>query len=166
MLKHLAACGLALFSLQSHAFAADPSWHWQEFGTSGYSGQIQLKDDTGAAIGYGRYSGAASSLLGSSSVQSPLMVVAGADIDIDMVVAGLPVTKKTCTGASTLKVFVTPAAVCYPGVAHNMSGFQAWAENTSATTFTPRLAMNVPGYGWRNIDNSSCGMVQIQQICK
>lgn len=150
-----------------HAYALAAEWHWEAFGVSGYSGQINLADDQGSALNYQRYDAAGSpSLFGSASVQSAIAVIAGADIDIDIVRSGVVQTKKVCSGASAWKVYVTPVTACNLGSGTNIGGMHAWADQTSLTTYTPRLAVYVQGYGWRQIINNSCGNVQTQQLCQ
>lgn len=150
-----------------HAYAVAAEWHWETFGASGYSGQISLADDQGSALNYQRYDAAGSpSLFGSASVQSPITVIAGADIQIDIVRSGVQQNKKVCNGASVWKVYVTPATACNSGSGTNIGGIHAWAVSDSATRYTPRLSVYVQGYGWRQITNNSCGNVQTQQLCE
>lgn len=155
-----------LIAGQASAYAGGSVWHWEKYGHSNYSGQIGLSDDQGAAT-YLRYGTAGSpSLFGSASVQSPITVVAGADIQVDIVRAGVVQTKKDCGATKTWRVYVTPVTACELGRSRNLSGIHAWAQNTSATTYTPRLSVHVHGSGWQQVNNTSCGNVQTIQVCE
>jgi hypothetical protein len=152
----------------AYAYAAEPVWHWQEYGTGGYSGQINLRDDQGSSMNYQRYDAAGSPVLfGSKSVQSPMVVIAGSgtDLEIDIVVSGVAVTKKVCSGTKTLRVFATPVTVCDSGVANNIQGIHVGATST-VTTFTPRLWIYTTPAGWRPVNNHPCGNLEVKQICE
>lgn len=150
-----------------HAYALAAEWHWETFGSSGYSGQINLADDQGA-LNYQRYDASSSpALFGSASVQSPITVIAGADIDIKVVTAGVAETKKVCNAPSVWKVYLVPMTSCDSGRVNNIGGVHAWADTVTATAFTPRMAVFVPGYNWRPITaGHACGKMQATQVCE
>jgi len=168
------------FTWAGFSHAGSAQWHWDQYGSSNYGGQIVLKDDQGGSVSYQRYAdGASPSLFGATSVQSPLMVIAANKVDIDIVTSGTPVTKPTCIGTKIPAIYVSPVAACDvyrpnpanpqptdPGLGTTIGGVQAWAELTSATVWTPRLAIYVPGSGWKVINNHACGRVQVQTMCK
>ncbi|MCF6783447.1 hypothetical protein [Stutzerimonas stutzeri] len=147
------------------AFAGGAVWHWEKFGTGGYRGVVQIND--GGLLNYQRYDSSGSpALFGSTSVQSPVTVIAGADIEVDIVRAGVAQDKKNCGGGTTWKAYVTPVTACYNGVSHNLAGIHAWAQDTSATKYTPRLSVYVQGRGWQAVNNNACGNVQTIQVCE
>lgn len=160
----LAVSLLLLAANSAFAYAAD--WHWDDFGTSSYSGQISLRDDQGSAVTYQRYSaGNTPALFGAISVQSPLMVVAGMDINYDIVISGTVATLPTCNSPQTAQVYVTPVTVCNFGQGNAIGGINAWADKT-ATTYTPHVAAWFQGYGWRTLDGTTCGRVKVETFCK
>ncbi|MFJ7794548.1 hypothetical protein [Pseudomonas sp. NPDC096950] len=157
---------LLLISSAPVVQAAETDWHWNVYGQSSYSGQINLRDDQGSALAYQRYSGAGvPTILGSSSVQPPLMVVAGMDMSIDVVQAGTAIPKPSCLAPKVAKIYVSVAAACDSGVGSSIGGFYAYADET-ATTFVPRLAVWVQGLGWRAVNNQACGLVKTETLCK
>ncbi len=157
------AC-VAVFAQSALAVAAE--WHWDAFGSSKYGGQVSLKDDQGSAVNYQRYSaGASPALFGAISVQSPLLVVAGgADIKFDIVQSGTVIAKPVCNLPETPHVYVTPVTVCNFGQGNAIAGINAWADQT-ATTYTPRVAGWFQGYGWRPLDGTACGRVEVKTLC-
>lgn len=158
--------GTFLTLASAFAVAAEPEWHWNVYGQSSYSGQINLRDDLGSSIAYQRYSGSGiPALLGSSSVQPPLMVIAGMDVNFDVVRAGTAIAKPTCLAPKVAKIYVSVAAACDSGVGSNIGGFYAYSDET-ATTFVPRLAVWVQGLGWRAVNNHPCGLVKTETMCK
>jgi hypothetical protein len=158
--------GLLLFISAPVILAADTDWHWNVYGQSSYSGQINLRDDQGSALAYQRYSGAGvPTILGSSSVQPPLMVVAGMDVNFEVVRAGTPVPKPSCQSPKVAKIYVSVAGACDSGIGSNIGGFYAYSEETP-TTFVPRLAVWVQGLGWRAVNNQACGLVKTETMCK
>jgi hypothetical protein len=167
MKKQLVLVGAVLSLLSQAAMAYAEEWHWEAYGTGSYSGQVNLRDDQGSALNYQRYSsGMNPQLFGMTSVQSPMVVVAGGnDITIDLVRAGTAVPKPTCTAPETPKIYVTASTVCDSGVGSNIGGYHTWAED-SGTDFIPRLAVWVQGLNWRQINNNPCGIVQVQTMCK
>lgn len=147
----------------AEAKAAD--WHWDAFGTSTYSGQIALSDDQGST-NYQRYNAAGSpSLFGATSVQSPMMVLAGTDINFTIVNSGTPVAKPTCNAPKVAKVYVTPVTVCNFGQGNAIGGINAWAADTGAT-FTPHVSAWFQGYNWRTLDGTACGRVEVKTLCE
>lgn len=168
MRKMIIGIGVALSALSQVALAVANEWHWEAFGTGSYSGQVTLSDDAGNAMAFQRYgSGVSPQLFDTTSVQSPLVVVAGGkDFDVGIFQAGQTVPKKVCTAPEVWKVYVTPVTACNSGVATNIGGIHSWAENTAPTTWTPRLAVHVQGAGWRQINGHACGKVQAMQVCE
>lgn len=158
---------VALLALAtSPAFAKAADWHWNEYGASSYSGQVALRDDQGSSVTYQRYSaGSTPALFGAVSVQSPLMVVAGNDINFDIVYSGQAVNKPTCNAPETPRVFVSPVTVCNFGQGNAIAGINAWADQ-NATQYIPRLAVWIQGYNWRTLDWTECGRVEVKTFCK
>lgn len=154
----LAACQLAT--------ANDQVWHWESFGTDSYSGEITLKDDQGAVINYQRYAnGSSAQMFGAASVQSPMVILTASSLDVDLVQAGTTVPYPTCTAPETPRIYVTPATVCNSGTGYNLAGIRAYADDTG-TAFVPRLQVWIQGYGWQNINNHPCGVVEVKTMCK
>lgn len=165
MIKHWVAAFFVFCAGHAHALAAE--WHWDVFGTGGYSGQISFTDDQGSPLNYQRYSTGSPSLFGSTSVQSPVTVIAGADIKIDIVRAGVAQTKKVCNAPAVWKVYLVPTTACDSGRAGNIGGFHAWADTLTATQYTPRVAVYVMGSGWRPVAaGHACGSMQSTQVCE
>lgn len=143
---------VALLALAtSPAFAKAADWHWNEYGASSYSGQVALRDDQGASVTYQRYSaGSTPALFGAVSVQSPLMVVAGNDINFDIVYSGQAVNKPTCNAPETPRVFVSPVTVCNFGQGNAMHGpirtplstSRAWQSGFRVITGEPWTGLN------------------------
>lgn len=168
LLRGLAYLTGAMLSIN----AAAASWHWEQFGASSYSGQISLKDNTGATQTFDRFGGSSSApLWGAAIVQSPIVLAsavgggASANIDIRMFRSGIERTKYSCPAGTTWKLFVTPVQMCNPNYAVNLTGIRVWASET-ATTYTPRLAVHREGTGWTEVINNECGIVQVIQQCE
>ncbi|MDU4254429.1 hypothetical protein [Pseudomonas sp.] len=156
-----------IFSLLSQAAQAyAEQWHWEVYGNSSYSGQIPLRDDQGANLNYQRYSGSQNpQLFGSVSVQSPVMVVAGTDITIKIMRAGDGVAKPTCTPPKKSAIYVSPVTVCNFGVGTAIGGINAYA-NDYGTYYVPRLDAWYQGYGWRALNGTDCGRVEVKLLCE
>ncbi|MBF6615628.1 MAG: hypothetical protein ITG07_02770 [Candidimonas sp.] len=172
----VAFLGLAIATSAS-AFAGGAVWHWEKFGAGGYSGIVEVDD--GGTMDYRRYDASGSpALFGSTSVQSPVTVIAGADIQVDIVKAGLAQPRKECSDPADWKVYVTPATACSKGAgtaphtapqSMNLSGIHAWAAPTGdglLTHYIPKLSVHVQGYGWLPVEDSECGLVQTLQLCE
>ena len=174
--KLLSVVVLALLSQSCGAYAVDTQWHWEAFGTDSYSGQVQLQDDQGGTSTYQRYAdGVTPQMFGAASVQSPLAVVAGRNIEFDMVQAGTNIAKPSCTSPEVPKIFVTPTTVCYYNSADsaaygsNIGGIHAYAEDTDPSSssgyFIPRVQLWIQGLGWQQIDNHPCATVEVKTLC-
>jgi len=151
----------------SNSLAMASEWHWDTFGSSGYSGNINLQDDIGSALNYQRFDAAASpSLFGSTSVQSPITVVAGTDIKMEIAQGGVLITKPICIAPKTPKIFVAPVTVCNFGQGNAIGGINAWADNVNSTSWRTRVAGWFQGYGWRTLDSTQCGRVQVTSFCE
>lgn len=150
------------------AFATDAEWHWQKAEPGGYyNGAINLNDG-GSLTSYSRYGAGLTPNISNDTVSTPpvLMVIAAKDVDFDIVQSGTAVTKPVCTAPQTPRIFVTPVTVCNFGQGNAIGGINAWADNTSATTWTPRVAGWFQGYGWRTLNGTACGRVQINTFCE
>lgn len=157
--------GVALAVCQG-AIAADQVWHWESFGTDSYSGQVDLKDDLGGSVNYQRYNnGSTAQVFGASSVQSPMVILTASSLEVDLVQAGTTVPYPTCTSPETPRIYVTPTTVCHNGTGNNLAGIHAYADDTGSA-YVPRLQVWVQGYGWQNIDNHPCGVVEVKTMCK
>lgn len=171
MTKLIPTLGLALslLSQAALAFAEDSTWHWDQFGTSSYSGSINLRDDTGNVFSYQRYgSGATPSVFGSSSVQSPVLVIAGggANVQVDTVASGVAIPKITCKAGETLEFHGSITGACNNGTASNMQGIYITAGQ-NATHLFPYVWIYVEGAGWTQVwGGHACGMVMAVQQCR
>lgn len=166
MREKIILVGVAFSLLSQAAQAYAEQWHWEVFGASSYSGQIALRDDLGQSLNYQRFSSAQNpQLFGSMSVQSPITVVAGSDIDIRVMRAGVAVSKPTCSSPKTPAIFVSPVTVCNFGVGTPMAGINAYAVD-NGTTYTPKLDAWFPGYGWRSLEGTNCGRVEVKMLCQ
>lgn len=145
------------------------SWHWETFGNANYSGQITLEDATGGAHVMQRYdSNATEPMWGSSVVQSPIVVAAAtssSEIDITAYRTGLVTDKYTCPAGKDWNVSLSVTNVCSNGVAHDISGIRLSYEDIDATTWKPTMYVHVTGYGWMEVTNSACGVVEAKQFC-
>ncbi|MBC7198380.1 MAG: hypothetical protein H5U32_03925 [Pseudomonas balearica] len=166
MKEKILLVGFVLSLLSQAAQAYAEQWHWEVFGANSYSGQIPLRDDQNQNLNYQRYNSAQNpQLFGSVSVQSPIMVVAGTDIDIQIVRSGVAVTKPTCNSPKTPAIYVSPVTVCNFGVGTSIAGINAYAVD-NGTTYTPKLDAWFQGYGWRSLDGTNCGRVEVKMLCQ
>lgn len=165
-MKRFIGAVLTLVAIIDVAHAKAEEWHWERFGNSSYQGQVQLRDDLGISSNYQRFSGGNTApLFGSTSVQSPLMVVEAA-IKMDIVRGGTAVTKPNCPSTKAPAIYVAPVTVCNYNEGSAMSAFNAYADNTSSTTWTPHVAAYFQGYGWHVLDNTDCGRIQVTTMCQ
>ncbi len=160
---------LALCSGNASAFASGPEWQWDAGGNAGnfYSGSVGLNDG-GGSNPFSRYNAGVTPNMSNDTVSTPpllIMAGGGADLDIEISRSGVAVTKKVCTGTSTLSVFASPITMCDSGVAANIQGVHVDAVN-GGLTFTPRLWIYVAGTGWKQITNHPCGQLEVKQMCK
>lgn len=165
-MKRILSVVLSVLAIVDIAYAKAGEWHWERFGNSSYQGQVQLRDDLGTASNYQRFSaGSTASLFGSTSVQSPLLVVDAA-IKMDIVMGGTAVAKPSCPTSKNPAIYVAPVTVCNYTEGTAMSAFNAYADNTSSTTWTPHVAAYYQGYGWRVLDGTACGRIQVTTMCQ
>lgn len=147
---------------------ANSEWHWERSGTAPYTGSITLHDDTGAAVPYSRLSGVTSApLAGSTSIISPLAVVAGGSaLDIGLYRAGVRVEKTTtCSSGTDWKVYLAITSMCQ-NMAYNISGVRTWAED-HGTEWTPQMSIFSPGWGWMRVTSAlDCAVVEAKQVCQ
>jgi len=162
---------------------------------NGYNGEITLGSlDRHNLVDFKRIDPASSggdALFGSSSVQAPVTLVAGAAIEIEIMEAGVEVDNryvngKPCPTNKTFNAFVTPVATCSSHFGSNFSGFRAQAEEMTATgvdgtkKWKPMLYMNVKGR-WMDLSTNpidsgmtggitnpkdQCAQVLVQKICQ
>lgn len=162
----LALCSAVTAS--AYAFASDAEWHWEKAEPGGfYNGAINLNDG-GSVTPFSRYGAGLTPNISNDTVSTPpvLMVLAGADVKFDIMQAGTPVTKPTCSAPKVPRIYVVPVTVCNFGQGNAIGGFNAYADNTSATTWTPRVAGWFQGFGWRSLDATACGRVQVTTVCE
>lgn len=157
---------LAAFPATTMAVAADVDWQWNDPGSSGfYNGSQTLSNGSGTSA-FSRYAPGSTPNISADTVsQPPVLLIAGSNIDFDIIQAGTPINKPTCSAPKVPTIYVTAVTVCDYGIGSNIGGFRAYSDET-ATQFTPRLAIWVQGQGWRNIDNHPCGMVKTETMCK
>tara|TARA_Y100001951_G_scaffold104220_1_gene115193 strand:+ start:1406 stop:1933 length:528 start_codon:yes stop_codon:yes gene_type:complete len=155
------------YAVPGVAKAAD--WYWDQYGTDNYTGQITIKDSSGADRTLDRYdSSVAAPLWGASAVQSPIVVAAAAntaEMDISMYRTGLVTDKYVCPAGKNWNVSLSITNVCASGVAHDISGVRLSYEDVDATTWKPLMHVHVTGYGWLEVSNSDCGVVEAKQFC-
>lgn len=190
----LSAFGIMLLNNTATAYA---EWDSGSSYRNGYSGQIVLGaldrhdlNDFRRADSHG----GGDALFGSTSIQSPVTLIAGADIEIEIMTAGelvhnRYVNGKACSGTKRFNAFVTPMATCSSHFGSNFSGFRAQAEEDTADAvgggkkWKPMLYMNVRGR-WVDLgavhssadsglvvsgvmaDPSQCAQVLVQKICQ
>jgi len=162
-----AALGLLIgASLSSATFAADLDWQWNDPGSAGfYNGSQTLSNGSGVSS-YSRYApGFAPNITADTVSQPPVLLLAVANIDFDVVAAGTAINKPTCNLPKVAAIFVSPVTVCDMGTGSNIGGIHAYADST-ATQFIPRVQVWVQGLGWQSINNHPCGMVEVKTMCK
>lgn len=93
------------------------------------------------------------------------MVVAGSNVKFDIVMGGTPVPKPICNAPETAQIFVSPVTVCNISQGTAIGGINTWADQT-ATTFIPRIAGWFQGYGWRTLNGTACGRVEVKTVCQ
>jgi hypothetical protein len=158
---------ISFMSGKSLAFASGPEWQWDKPGTSGfYDGSINLGDG-GSNGSFSRYDTGLTPNISNDTVSTPpvLMVIAATDIKFDIVQSGTPVVKPICQAPETPRIFVTPVTVCNFGVGNPIAGINAWADN-SGLNWIPRVAGWFQGYGWRTLDGTACGRVEVKYFCE
>lgn len=191
----LASAGIMLLNntATAHADWADHA-EWSAGGAAinNYSGQIVLGSvDEHDLSDFRRISGAtegsSDSLFGSTSIQSPITLVAGAAIEIEIMTAGVTVNNfhvngKACPTGKTFNAFVSPVATCSSHFGTNFSGFRAQAKKaTDGNSWKPMLYMNVKGR-WVDLSDGNtnsgliiegaastaeqCAQVLVQKICQ
>lgn len=167
ILKSAVCFSFLLYTASGLAYAA--SWHWEQYGKDGYSGEVIVKGLNGQNRIMSRYdSTAAAPLWGASAVQSPIVVAAGAsaaEMDISMYRTGLVTDKYSCPAGKDWNVSLSITNVCASGVAHDISGVRLSYDDIDATTWRPLMHVHVTGYGWLEVSNSDCGVVEAKQFC-
>ena len=150
---------------------------------NGYSGEITLGSlDRHSLADFKRIDDAATgsdALFGSSSVQAPVTLVAGANIEIEIMNAGQTVNDytvngKECSPNKAFHAFVSPIATCSAVHGRNFSGFRAVAEKLTGTEWRPMLYMNANGRWVDMSDNAvvgvadadECRKLLVQKICQ
>ena len=180
--------------LLNNTATAHADWNQSGTGMNAYSGQVMLGSlDRHNLADFKRSDemGAGDSLFGSTSVQAPVTLVAGANIEIEIMEAGVEVDNryvngKPCPTNKTFNAFVTPVATCSSHFGSNFSGFRAQAEEMTATgvdgtkKWKPMLYMNVRGR-WMDLSTEpeysgmtggdtnpkdQCAQVLVQKICQ
>ena len=96
-----------------------------------------------------------------------LMKPGGLDIDVRIVGSGSPVAKYSCPAGKTLGVFASVITMCDNGLSNIISGQHITAIDGGAT-ITPQLWIftNRGSGGAWNLVNSSCGRLEIRQVCQ
>ncbi|KKN80592.1 hypothetical protein LCGC14_0328110 [marine sediment metagenome] len=158
------ALGLASMPVLAHA----ASWYKDTFGDSTYSGQILLNNGMGSESTFERYdSSATAPLWGTSVVQSPIVVASASqmELDISMMRTGVEATKYLCDAGQDWNVTLSVTNFCANGVAHDISGVRLSVDDIDATTWKPLMHVHVAGYGWLEVSNSDCGVVEAKQFC-
>lgn len=190
--------GLMAFGIMALNNTATAYAEWSPNGQSdamsGYSGQIMLGSASRHNLSDFKridQSSSGDGLFGSTSVQAPVTLVAGAAIEIEIMEAGVEVDNryvngKPCPTTKTFNAFVTPVATCSSHFGSNFSGFRAQAENMAATgvdgtkKWKPMLYMNVKGRwvdlstnpvdsgmtGGTTYSKDQCAQVLVQKICQ
>jgi len=172
----MVAAGLMLVAQSTWAYATDPIWQWDSPGTSSfYSGSQSLTDGT-SSFSFSR----TPNLAGSQDTvsQPPILLLAGLDIEFDIVNAETCVPKtvngQACPSGSTFSVFAAPVTVCDDGMANNLQGIHVTAidgggsSGCAVTEFKPRLQVYTNG-AWNYVNDTaigSCGRLEIKKFCK
>jgi len=178
----LAAVGIMVLNNTAVAYA---EWSPDSTGLNSYSGQIMLGSvDRHRFEDFKRSNEAVNAgsdaLFGSTSVQAPVMLVAGSDIEIKIMNAGQTVNDykvngRECSGKKTFHAFVSPVATCSAIHGRNFSGFRAFAKKESGTKWKPMLYINANGR-WFDMSNNAvignvggtdnCRKLLVQKICQ
>mgnify|MGYP003630704144 CR=1 FL=1 len=149
-------------------YASASQWHWESFGNSNYSGEIILQDAQGSAYELQRYDSTSTEpMWGASVVQSPIVVAATSTSDIDIAAyrTGLVTDKYVCPEGQDWNVSLSVTNICANGVSHDISGVRLSYEDLDETTWKPMMYVHVTGYGWMEVTNSQCGVVEAKQFC-
>lgn len=178
--------GLMAFGIMALNNTATAYAEWSPNGQSdamsGYSGQIMLGSaDRHNLSDFKRIdqSSSGDGLFGSTSVQAPVTLVAGAAIEIKIMNAGqvvndYTVNGKECSPNKAFHAFVSPIATCSAVHGRNFSGFRAVAEKLTGTEWRPMLYMNANGR-WVDmsddnvvgvVDADECRKLLVQKICQ
>lgn len=165
------AVGIMLLNNTATAYA---EWSPNRTSVNAYSGEITLSsNDRHNLEDFKRADQAASSgdaLFGSTSVQPPVTLILGANIEIEVMTAGEVVHNrfvngKPCPASKRFNAFVTPIAACSSYFGTNFSGFRAQAEETDDQVdegfegemkWKPMLYMNVRGR-WKDLGVEDSG---------
>lgn len=183
--------------LLNNTAAARADWSASSISVNSYSGEITLSSlDQHNLDDFRRVDSAATggnALFGSTSIQSPVTLVAGSAIEIKIMTAGEEVADKyvngkPCPTNKSFNAFVTPVATCSSHFGSNFSGFRAQAVNNPNGSWSPMLYMNVKGR-WINLGEggsavpntptagsgvtggsattkAQCALVLVQKICQ
>lgn len=163
--------------LLNNTATAHADWSAGGAAINNYSGELVLSSmEEHNLIDFRRVDSAGTggdSLFGSTSIQAPVTLVAGSNIEIEIMTAGeeiigKTVNEKVCSGGKKFNAFVTPVATCSSHYGSNFSGFRAQAENVGAQVegsdetnkWKPMLYMNVKGR-WVDLsaDNTDSGLI-------
>lgn len=185
--------------LLNNTATAHADWSAGGAAINNYSGELVLSSmEEHNLIDFRRVDSAGTggdSLFGSTSIQAPVTLVAGSNIEIEIMTAGeeiigKTVNEKVCSGGKKFNAFVTPVATCSSHYGSNFSGFRAQAENVGAQVegsdetnkWKPMLYMNVKGR-WVDLSAGNtdsglnmgagiastaeqCAQVLVQKICQ
>lgn len=146
--------------LLNNTATAHADWSPNSTSVNSYSGEITLSSlDQHNLDDFRRVDPAATggdALFGSTSVQAPVTLVAGAMIEIEIMQAGVTVDNRKvngrkCPANKNFNAFVTPVATCSAYFGDNFTGFRAQAEQLTAVNadgekhWKPMLYMNTRG---------------------
>ena len=91
----------------------------------------------------------------------------GVDMDVQIVGSGIAVSKYSCPAGKSLGIFASVVTMCDNGLSNIISGQHITALN-GVGTITPQLWVftNRGSGGAWNLVDSSCGRLELRQVCQ